>query len=134
MAQWVKNLPANAGDVRDEGSIPGSGRSPGILAWKPIPIFLPGESPWREEPGRLQSRVSQSQTQWKQLSTHAHTLHRFKTLSDTMKSRSGLSNHFSAFACHRGDITLSQGSLSPSLFLSHCLKHTYLFYKMIVVS
>ena len=24
----VKNLPANAGDVRDEGSIPGSGKSP----------------------------------------------------------------------------------------------------------
>ena len=25
----VKNLPANAGDIRDEGSIPGLGRSPG---------------------------------------------------------------------------------------------------------
>ena len=25
----VKNLPANAGDIRDLGSIPGSGRSPG---------------------------------------------------------------------------------------------------------
>ena len=25
----VKNLPANAGDVRDQGSIPGLGRSPG---------------------------------------------------------------------------------------------------------
>ena len=25
----VKNLPASAGDVRDAGSIPGSGRSPG---------------------------------------------------------------------------------------------------------
>ena len=25
----VKNLPANVGDVRDEGSIPGLGRSPG---------------------------------------------------------------------------------------------------------
>ena len=29
MAQVVKNLPANAGDIRDLGSIPGSGRSPG---------------------------------------------------------------------------------------------------------
>ena len=29
MALVVKNLTANAGDVRDEGSIPGSGRSPG---------------------------------------------------------------------------------------------------------
>ena len=25
----VKNLPANAGDIRDPGLIPGSGRSPG---------------------------------------------------------------------------------------------------------
>ena len=24
-------------------------------AWQPIPVFLPGESPWIEEAGRLQS-------------------------------------------------------------------------------
>ena len=29
MALMIKNLPANAEDVRDVGSIPGSGRSPG---------------------------------------------------------------------------------------------------------
>ena len=29
MAQQVKNPPANSGDVRDMGSIPGSGRFPG---------------------------------------------------------------------------------------------------------
>ena len=29
MALVVKNLPADAGDIRDVGSIPGSGRSPG---------------------------------------------------------------------------------------------------------
>ena len=29
MVLVVKNPPASAGDVRDEGSIPGSGRSPG---------------------------------------------------------------------------------------------------------
>ena len=28
-SQVVKDLPANAGDIRDAGSIPGSGRSPG---------------------------------------------------------------------------------------------------------
>ena len=50
----VKNSPANAGDVRDAGSIPGSGRSPGegngTLAWK---------IPRTEEPDRLQSMGSQ---------------------------------------------------------------------------
>ena len=29
VALVVKNTPANAGDLRDSGSIPGSGRSPG---------------------------------------------------------------------------------------------------------
>ena len=48
----AKNPPADAGDIRDAGSIFGSGRSPGggraahssILAWR-----IPG----REEPGRM---------------------------------------------------------------------------------
>ena len=40
----VKNPPANAGDVRDVGLIPGSGRSPGVGNWKPTLVFLPIES------------------------------------------------------------------------------------------
>ena len=48
----VKNLPAHAGDTRDMGSIPGSGRYPGVvngnhssvLAWK---------FPWTEDPDGL---------------------------------------------------------------------------------
>ena len=39
----VKNPPANAGDVRDMGSIPGLGRSLGGKAWQSTPVFLPGE-------------------------------------------------------------------------------------------
>ena len=49
----VKNPPANAGDIRDEGWIAGSGRSPegrvthsSILVWR---------IRWREEPCGLQS-------------------------------------------------------------------------------
>ena len=38
----VKNLLANAGDVRDVGSIPGLGRFPG--GGHGNPVFLPGES------------------------------------------------------------------------------------------
>ena len=36
--------PVNAGDIRDEGFIPGSGRSPGGRHGNPLPVFLPGES------------------------------------------------------------------------------------------
>ena len=53
----VRNPPANAGDIRDVGLIPTLGRSPGgghgnssILAWR---------IPWKEEPGELQSKLSQ---------------------------------------------------------------------------
>ena len=42
MALAVKNLPANAGDTSDAGSIPGLGRSPG--GGNGMPVFLPGES------------------------------------------------------------------------------------------
>ena len=53
----VKNQSANAGDIRDVGSIPGSedslegemGTHCSIIAW---------EIPWTEEPGRLQSMGS----------------------------------------------------------------------------
>ena len=36
MAPVVKNLPANGEDARDEGSIPGSGRSPGVGNGNPL--------------------------------------------------------------------------------------------------
>ena len=36
MALIVKNLPASAGDVRDTGSIPGLGRSPGGGHGRPL--------------------------------------------------------------------------------------------------
>ena len=58
VALVVKNPHANAGDIRDVGWIPGSGRSPGegnathssILAWK---------ISWTEEAGGLQYVGSQ---------------------------------------------------------------------------
>ena len=67
MALEVKNLPANAGDVRDESLIPGS-EDPlekemaihsGILAWR---------IPWTEEPGGLQSiRLCRAGQDWSDL-------------------------------------------------------------------
>ena len=54
----VKDLPANAGDIKDVGSIlgwedplgEGIATHPSVLAWR---------IPWTEEPGRLQSIASQ---------------------------------------------------------------------------
>ena len=40
----VKNLPANAGDVK-RGFNLWVGKIPWRTAWQPNPVFLPGESP-----------------------------------------------------------------------------------------
>ena len=53
MALVVKNLPGNAGDRRDAGSIPELGRSPGEGNGNPLQYCL--ENPMGEEPSRLWS-------------------------------------------------------------------------------
>ena len=50
----VKNLPANAGDIRDTGSVPESGRSPGGGNGNHSSI-LAGKILWTEEAGGPQS-------------------------------------------------------------------------------
>ena len=49
-----KESACNAGDT---GLIPGSGREGKIpwrrRTWQPNPVFLPGRTPWTEEPGGL---------------------------------------------------------------------------------
>jgi len=55
----VKNFPANAGDIRDTGSIPALGRSPGGGHGNSHSSILSWRIPWTEEPGRLQSTGSQ---------------------------------------------------------------------------
>ena len=54
----VKNPPVNAGDARDMGSIPGSGRSCGGGHGNPLQ-YACLVIPWAEEPGRLESMGSQ---------------------------------------------------------------------------
>ena len=53
----------SAGHVGDlgwrAGFDPWVGKIPWRRAWQPIPVFLPGESPWTEKPGGLQSMRSQ---------------------------------------------------------------------------
>ena len=72
MAPVVKNLPARAGDVRDMGSVPGSGRSPGRGHGNP-PQYSSLENPMGR--GAFLATVhgvTKSQTQLKWFSTHIH--------------------------------------------------------------
>jgi len=62
VAQLVKNLPV----VGRPGFDLCVGKIPWRRAWQPTPVFLPGESPWTEEPGGLQSIGSVTKC-WTQL-------------------------------------------------------------------
>ena len=72
----VKNPLANAEDIKDMGSIPGSGRSPGVGHGNLLQYSCL-EDPMDEGPGGLHLMESQSWIQLKQLSTHTHA-HRAK--------------------------------------------------------
>ena len=57
----VRNLPANAGDARDVGSVPSSGRSPRIGTGNPL-HFLPGKSHGQRDWWATLQGVAKSQT------------------------------------------------------------------------
>ena len=44
--------------MQETGFNPWVGKIPWRRAWQPTPVFWPGESPWTEEPGGLQSMSS----------------------------------------------------------------------------
>ena len=68
-----KELPANAGDIRDMGSVPGWGRSPGDGHGNPLQCSCL-ETPWTEELGGLQCLGSQVRQDWSNLAClHTHT-------------------------------------------------------------
>ena len=68
----VKNLPANAGDIRDADSITGSGRSPGGGHNNPLQYSCLENSMDRGAWWAAVHRVAKSQTQLKRPSMH-HT-------------------------------------------------------------
>ena len=70
MVLGVKNLPANAGDLRDVGLIPGSGRSPEGGRGNPLQYSCLENSMDRGAWWATVHGVSKSQTPLKQLSTH----------------------------------------------------------------
>ena len=73
MALVVKNLPANAGDVKDAGSIPGSERSPGEGHGNPLQYSCL-ENPMEEKPGMLQATgLKKIRQDWACTHTHTHT-------------------------------------------------------------
>ena len=65
---WESGLPSGPGGKeptcqcwrhKRPGSDPWVGKIPWRRQWLPTPVLLPGESPWTEEPGKLQFMKSQ---------------------------------------------------------------------------
>ena len=73
VALVVKNPPANAGDIRDAGSIPGSGRSPGGGHGNPLQYSCLENAQNRGAWWVTVHRVTNSWTQLKHLRTHTGT-------------------------------------------------------------
>ena len=71
VALVIKNLPANAGDVRDVGSIPGLGRSPAGGHGNPLQYSCLKNPMDRGARWAAVHGVIKSQTQLKRLSMHA---------------------------------------------------------------
>ena len=69
----VKNLSANAGDIRDSNSIPGSGRFPGGGHGNPLQYYCLENPMDRGGWEATAHRVTKSQTWLKQLSMQART-------------------------------------------------------------
>ena len=72
--QTVKKPPANAGDVKDAGSIPGLGRSPGGGSGNPLQYSSLENPTDRGAWWATTHRFAKSQTQRKQLSPHTKLL------------------------------------------------------------
>ena len=68
MVLVVKNQPANAGDIRDMGSIPGLGRSPGGGHGNPFQYSCLENPMDRGRQRNIVHRIVKSQTRLKRLS------------------------------------------------------------------
>ena len=111
VALLVKNLPANAEDIRDLGSIPGSRRSPGEGNGNPLQYSCLENPMDRGVQSATIHGVSKSWTRLKQLSMHACSAFHFSC---------GLPR------CH----FLVQNSFVPILFLYLLFSNTFLCYRL----
>ena len=72
MTLVIEDLPVNAGDIRDAGSIPGSGRSPGGGHGNSLQYYCLENPMDRGALWAMVHKVTKSRTQLKQISRHTY--------------------------------------------------------------
>ena len=93
VALVVKNPPANAGDVRDLGSIPGLGRSPGGGHGNPLQYSCLENPGIRGAWWATVHRVAKIWTGLKAFSTHAQLIYNVVLVSSVQQSDSVIHTH-----------------------------------------
>ena len=101
----VKNLPANAGDIRDASSIPEPGRSPGEGHGNPLQYSCLENHMDRGDWQSTVHRVTKSQTRLKWLSTHATLITSAKFLSPFKVNSQGPDTRAWAAGTGKGEIS-----------------------------
>ena len=91
MVLVVKNPPANAGDIRDAGLIPGLGRSPGGEHGNPLQYSCLENPMDRVARQATVHRVAKNQTRLKRLGSHVLAWWR-RRLMQSLTSREGYSD------------------------------------------
>ena len=118
----VKNPPANAEDLRDVGSIPGSGRSPGGGHGNPLQYSCL-ENPMDRGAWRATvHRVAKSQTQLKQLNTHTRKHYKLRLTKGYGKKKKNLKGKI-GYKTAISSIQFSRSVVSDSL-RPHESQHT----------
>ena len=115
VALVVKNPPVNAEEIGDPDSTPGLER----LLEKGMEItqeFLPGASPWTEEPGSLQSMASQ------------RGQHNWSSLADTHSSLYLLWN----FSCHAFQYCILYVKTPRRGFYRHICLQLFMFWNILI--
>ena len=97
----VKNPPANAGDIRDAGLIPGLGRSPGGGHGNPTLVFLLGEPMDRGTWWATVHEVTKSPTRLKRQQAHIGLCHfkEQKCTVEVMWTLHGFLYHYGRYFC-----------------------------------
>ena len=108
VALMAKNPPANAGDKRHKFD-PCVGKILLRRAWQSTHIFFPGECPWTEEPGELQSIGSQRVGHNGSDLAHNNHLSGASLVAQTVKYLPAMldfpgSSDGKAFVCNAGDL------------------------------
>ena len=135
MALAVKNPPANSGDIRDMGSIPGLGRSPGEGHGNPLQYSCLENPIDRGAWWATVHRVAKSQTKLKRLSTHTEKQLMFVCLSWAEVKGNSPYIRLPSLPTPTASSRVSKNTLNFNHYNPSCqaIKYTFIFYTTLII-